>query len=99
NKDVWENLDPFQQQVLRKAARESMLICWGASLTQQIESFYALEDLGVTIVRPSASEIEKAQDIVAPVYDDWMKEAGPNAKPLLDALNKGLEDASQLLTP
>ena len=90
NKDAWNKLHPFQQNALLSATGIAENIAWGWGAAQNTEALAASKDLGIVVVTPSASEIEKVRPIVQPVYDDWVKRAGPKAQPLIDAVNAGL---------
>jgi len=90
-------LDPFQRDALQKACDDASLLAQGWGAAQNTEALAACEDLGITVVRPSKSEIERVRPVVQSVIDEWLSRAGPSGQPLLDAISKGLEYSRDLL--
>jgi len=86
NKQAFERLPADQQQAILDAAAEVEAFQWKASQKADLVSEIDLKNHGMNVITDISPELQAAMDKAAQnILEQWMKEAGPRAKEILDA--------------
>lgn len=85
NKSALEELPPEIQEIVRRVVMEVAPTITQNLADRELELTAQLEEEGMTITTPSDEEIERAEKAIAPYWDSWAEERGPDA---VEALKK-----------
>jgi TRAP-type C4-dicarboxylate transport system substrate-binding protein len=88
NLKEFEKLDKAAQDGVIKAAAEAEKKGWDRMRTYTDESLAILQKNKMTVVKPSPQLMGDMKKIGDEMLADWLKQAGPDGKEIIDAYNK-----------
>lgn len=83
NVKVWDNLDPFFQEALLKAAAQMTREAAAAVEQAHIDYTLWIQASECELVIPEKGEVEKGMALMGPVVEEWIGFSGPLAKDVL----------------
>jgi TRAP-type C4-dicarboxylate transport system substrate-binding protein len=88
NRSAFDKLDKPAQEALLKAAAEAETRGW--KLSQEKTAWYLdqLKKNGMQVLPPTPTMVAEFEKVGDALVDDWVKQAGPEGKAILDAYRK-----------
>ncbi len=83
NLDAWNALKPEQREVVEKLAKEMEPKFWQVSKDEDEAKLNTLRENGITITEPSPELKADLLKVAEPMWDDFIKSAGPQAKDVI----------------
>ncbi len=92
NKKAWDALTPELQKAFDQAMKESRFEEkeWEDAKSWDDKAKKRVQELGMTVIEPPASEIAKARELAKPVQQVWLKRTGPDGQKALELAKKAL---------
>ncbi len=81
--DVWSKLKPAHQSAIEKLAKEMEPKFWEISQAEHSMRMEQLKKNGMTVQVAPKDVVEKMRAVTRPMWDDFPKQAGPQAKEVL----------------
>jgi TRAP-type transport system periplasmic protein len=88
NQKAFDALDKPTQEALLKAAQEAEARGWKASEARNKETVDIMAKNGIVVAPPSAALKADLQKVGATMLAEWEKNAGADAKAILEAYRK-----------
>lgn len=85
NLDAWNGLKPEQREAIEKTARELEPGFWQVSRQEDETKLAILRQNGIEITDPSPELKEDLLKVARPMWEDFVKSAGPQAKSVVES--------------
>lgn len=88
NKSLYESLEPDLQKIVAKAAKESAVYQVKLNRQKDDTNLKLIKEKGMEVYTPSAAELAKFKEAVAPVYEEYKPILGADLVAKFQALGK-----------